>query len=1143
MFHKGCSPPRHSVFHNKYYMRNLQKYIALTAFALPMAQQAQTVIGFEDESQFKSIGVYDSWAHSPFRTGALKGNVQIVDNDQLNAPDAETGVVPNGTAKLLAFQRSRFAGNLFGARIDLKEPIKLTPKKQFVHVMIHKEKAGRVMLIGLGKRPERVGQKETEQFTVLSSKTITPGKWQDAVFAINGAEGAEVNALVVVPDCESTHNLAADFAAYIDEIEVNSSGASRIVYGIYPINFPKNTKQSRSDRYTSSIGFSCASSGKQTIAVNQKTTQKLYTEVFSEGFCVKPGESVTPTVNYTPGTWMHSYVYLDKGNDGRFDVEIVDDGTLPEASDLVSYSYYEGKNSLGASANAGSAVQPPSFTIPADMKPGFYRLRYKVDWNSTDAGGNDTPGNLIAANGGVIVDTRLNVHNDMVTIYRATAANGGGLNGDILKADGTDFTTEEIPFGKPYTIKAQPAPGFVLSHVVLRHGYGLDGDSLLNDTPQYEDVIIPAYLFKDGAYTIPAEYVDGTVRLIPYFSSRTSSFVTDDDYGTHFDKATATVTRTDRRLTALKFIAKKGGTSTLGLGSSGDNFVYRDMTKKEVSVLPGDEVKTTITYRGKSMQAYLYIDFNQDGQFDAALDANGQPTPSSELIAYNYFNGRNSDGKEITADPADVAINTMPAFRIPEMLPTGNYRARLKVDFNNIDPAGQWAKGGENNIDDNGGNVVDFLLNVHNDSHKLDVNTVNGSVHGTAASGLPPRVKPFTALAVRAVPVAEGYKTKGMVIRHGHNLNGPQYIRGNRQWSEYTRTAISNYSIPKDSVNGDVEINVTYEPTSSATYELVFADEFNTADGTQPNDAYWTRCTRQSPTWKRFLSKNKQEHELTGYIEDGKFVARCVPNPFKATDNVDMISGGIQTYGKFSVRYGKIEARLLTNGHTGNFPAFWMMPQDNSAGWPYGGEIDIWEQINNENVSYHTIHSRWANGTSDGSLCQGQGNNPKKGGTKSNVTTGNYHTFTLEWNEKLLTWYVDGIKAFSYAKSSKQSDLDLGQWPFDKAFHIIINQSVGNGSWAANCDTGHVYETLFDWVRVYQTKDQMSTGIVTVPEESLLKVNVTKGQINVSASKPMMVSVYDLYGRCLSSEKVSGDKAYKMNHGIYFVNNTKVLVP
>ena len=200
--------------------------------------------------------------------------------------------------------------------------------------------------------------------------------------------------------------------------------------------------------------------------------------------------------------------------------------------------------------------------------------------------------------------------------------------------------------------------------------------------------------------------------------------MTDDDYGTHFDKATATVTRTDRRLTALKFIAKKGGTSTLGLGSSGDNLVYRDMTKKEVSVLPGDEVKTTITYRGKSMQAYLYIDFNQDGQFDAVLDANGRPTPSSELIAYNYFNGRNSDGKEITADPADVAINTMPAFRIPEMLPTGNYRARLNVDFNNIDPAGQWAKGGENNIDDNGGNVVDFLLNVHNDSHKLDVNTV-----------------------------------------------------------------------------------------------------------------------------------------------------------------------------------------------------------------------------------------------------------------------------------------------------------------------------------------------------------------------------------------------------------------------------------
>ena len=1124
-------------------MGNLSKYIALTAFALPLTSLAQTVIGFEDNKQFKSIGVYDSWAHSPFRTGELKGNVQIVDNDQLNAPDAESGVTPNATTKLLAFQRSRFASNRYGARIDLNNPIQLTPKKQFVHVMIYKEKAGRVMLIGLGKRPERAGQKETEQFCVLSNKTITPGKWQDAVFTINGAEGVEVNSLVVVPDCESTHNLQADFAAYIDEIEVSASAASRIVYGIYPINVSKTTQQTRTDRYTSSIALSSPSGGNQNIEVNQLTTKRLYTESFQKGFCVKAGETVSPSVNYTPGTWMHSYIYIDKGNDGRFDIEVADDGTLPETSDLVSYSYYDGKNSLGASANAGSAIQPPSFTVPSSLKPGFYRMRYKVDWDCTDAGGNDTPGNLIASNGGAIVDTRLNVHADSVTIYRATGANGGGLNGDILKADGSDFTTEEIPFGKPYAIKAEPAPGFVLSHVVLRHGYDLEGDSLVNETPQYEDVVIPAYLFKNGVYTIPGEYIDGSVRLIPYFSSRNSSYVTDDDYGTHFDKATTTVTRTDRRLTTLKFVAMKGGTTSVGLGTSGTNLVYRNMLHKEVSVEPGDEVKTTVTYRGKSMQAYLYIDFNQDGQFEVALNPDGTPTAASELVAFNYYNGRNSAGEEITKEVTDVAINTVPAFKISDLLPAGVYRARLKVDFNNVDPAGQWKAGGENNIDANGGNVVDFLLNVHNSTHTLTVNTTNGSIHGSGTAGLPAEVKPFTQLAVRAVPVADGYKAAGLVVRHGHNLNGPQYIRGNRQWSEYVRTSYSNYTIPKDSVDGDVVLTANFEPTASARYELVFSDEFNSADGTQPDETKWRRCSREHPTWKRFMSTTEEEHVLTGYIKDGKFVARCVPNPYKQADPVDMISGGIESSGKFAVRYGKIEARILTGGHTGNFPAFWMMPQDNSLGWPYAGEIDIWEQINSENVSYHTIHSRWANTTADGKLCQGQGGNPQKSGSVKNVTTGNYHTFTLEWTEKLLTWYVDGVRAFSYARSSNENDLSLGQWPFDKPFYLILNQSVGNGSWAANCDTNHEYETRFDWVRVYQTKDQIATGIAPVPEESLLKVSVAPGQVMVSAAKALHVSIYDLYGRCVSAEKVSGNKAYALKHGIYFVNDIKVLVP
>ncbi|MBS7396430.1 MAG: glycoside hydrolase family 16 protein, partial [Prevotellamassilia sp.] len=192
-----------------------------------------------------------------------------------------------------------------------------------------------------------------------------------------------------------------------------------------------------------------------------------------------------------------------------------------------------------------------------------------------------------------------------------------------------------------------------------------------------------------------------------------------------------------------------------------------------------------------------------------------------------------------------------------------------------------------------------------------------------------------------------------------------------------------------------------------------------------------------------------------------------------------------------------VEGRLLTLPHTGNFPAFWMMPQDNSKGWPYAGEIDIWEQIDAQNTSFHTIHSGWANGAGDGGL--GNSNNPTKGGTKSGVTNGYYHTFGLEWEEDLLSWYVDGEKVFSYAKLKNNADaLSKGQWPFDAPFYIILNQSVGNGSWAANADTNFAYETLFDWVRVYQKEGQIhQTGIGTVSKKLRLDFFAAPGRLTI----------------------------------------------
>jgi hypothetical protein len=182
---------------------------ALAALALPMVAFAQTKITFESQD-YKSIGVYDTWEASPFRTGDLKGNYDVIDN-HLQYVDEQLGEAPNASSKILAVQRSRFGSNTFGVRIDLNETFKLTPTTKYVHVMVYRPYGGRVMVVGLGKRTERLDQSpEAEQFWAMSTTNIGADKWQDVVLPIKGNGGIDIYSLVVVPDCESPHNYTED---------------------------------------------------------------------------------------------------------------------------------------------------------------------------------------------------------------------------------------------------------------------------------------------------------------------------------------------------------------------------------------------------------------------------------------------------------------------------------------------------------------------------------------------------------------------------------------------------------------------------------------------------------------------------------------------------------------------------------------------------------------------------------------------------------------------------------------------------------------------------------------------------------------------------------------------------------------------
>ena len=241
-------------------------------------------------------------------------------------------------------------------------------------------------------------------------------------------------------------------------------------------------------------------------------------------------------------------------------------------------------------------------------------------------------------------------------------------------------------------------------------------------------------------------------------------------------------------------------------------------------------------------------------------------------------------------------------------------------------------------------------------------------------------------------------------------------------------------------------------------YELVFSDEFNLPNGSQPNPEVWSRKPRNPDLCNRWNSIS----DKVVYIKNGCLVCRAIPNKSEPNDTARMLTGSVWSFGKYNVKYGKVEVRMRTNNKVGTFPAAWLkwQPKDWNTD-PYA-EIDIVEMFGSRGMAYQTIHSQLT--VSDKK--HGQTNSFS---TKVDVTK--WHVYAVEWTPTYVTFAVDGNPVGTYRKSTSTRLLNNGQWTFDVPCYIILNQSVGDGS---NTDIGPykrtTYETRFDWVRVYQKK-------------------------------------------------------------------------
>jgi beta-glucanase (GH16 family) len=234
-----------------------------------------------------------------------------------------------------------------------------------------------------------------------------------------------------------------------------------------------------------------------------------------------------------------------------------------------------------------------------------------------------------------------------------------------------------------------------------------------------------------------------------------------------------------------------------------------------------------------------------------------------------------------------------------------------------------------------------------------------------------------------------------------------------------------------------------------AGYQLVWQDDFSGAS------------TDLVSNWRfEDWAPGRVNNELQRYVPDDRrtsFVRDGALHIVARKEGGQVLSARMNS--RESWLYGYVEAAIRLPKGQGTWPAFWMMPDDFSKGWPACGEIDIMEEVGTH-----------ADYTSSSIHCEAYNHVKNTQKTAERLTAGaedEYHTYALEWTADYIRTYVDGEKLLEFRNDGKGDDRT---WPFNKKFYIILNLAWG-GDWGGmnGVDERALPCTMqVDYVRVYK---------------------------------------------------------------------------
>lgn len=279
----------------------------------------------------------------------------------------------------------------------------------------------------------------------------------------------------------------------------------------------------------------------------------------------------------------------------------------------------------------------------------------------------------------------------------------------------------------------------------------------------------------------------------------------------------------------------------------------------------------------------------------------------------------------------------------------------------------------------------------------------------------------------------------------------------------------------------------------------------------------------------------------------------------------EFTSGRVTTKNLFAFKHGKIEAAIrFPETANGLWPAFWMMGNDfDQVGWPRSGEIDIVE-MGHQNGINNGVSDRFFNGACHWGQKWPNASYAKDATKSYSLQDGEFHLFTLIWDENSLKMYVDLDRQpiqTPYFKMDIPCDDPDNEWSAGNYFHkenfILFNLAVG-GNFpgihkaeeisALHDGNGHKASMYVNYVRVYQKGNDNESMFALIPGDAdnnsaidELPVSNSRLDIRIEGRKAIAadcdIRVYDICGRLVATARECAD-LNALPGGVYLISAT-----